>query len=96
MPFIRSRDICLRDISERVGHEDIYKASITSREASAFKKGCKTVNFYTEIQPGAPQYLDSCEAMARKNFDVSLQCIDQYLNNTLGCGVQNIGFVNYK
>lgn len=96
--FFISRDGNVSDvkITERVGHVDIYKASITSREAKAFRKGCKTVKFYTEIQPGASQYLDSCEAMAQKNFDVSLQCIDQYLNNTLGYGVQNIGFVNYK
>lgn len=96
--FFISRDGNVSDvkITERVGHVDIYKASVTSRAASAFTKGCKKVNFYTEIQPGATQYLDSCESMAQKNFDISLQCIDQYLNNTLGYGVRNIGFINYK
>lgn len=83
-------------IHERVGIQNIYKATMTSRKASAFKKGCKTVNFYTEIEPGASQYLSSCESMAQKCFDESLQCINQYLTSNFSYGLQNIGFVNYK
>ena len=83
-------------IHERVGTQNIYKATITSRKADAFKKGCRSVDFYTEIESGASQYLSSCESMAQKCFDESLQSINQYLTSNFSYSLQNIGFVNYK
>ena len=82
-------------VRERVGAQEIYKASITSRAASAFKKGCKNINFYTEIQPGATQYMSSCEEMSQKCFDEALQCVRAAIA-PLGYDLPSIGFVNYK
>ncbi len=83
-------------VRERVGSQDIYQASITLRAASAFSKGCKNIDFYTTLEPGASQSLDSCSSLAKKNFDVVLRSVDQCLRTNFGYGVQNIGFVNYK
>ena len=83
-------------VRERVSSQDIYKATISSRSADAFTKGCKNVNFYTTLEPGVSQSLDSCESLAQKSFDVALRSVDQCLQKNFSYGIQNIGFVNYK